>query len=304
MFVEALAYADMAGIINLGKNQVQAEKVGHTLLDMIGRGIFEFIAFASVTVLWFRTTGEAQSVSTIQRNTTMVVVLPRLLVGTSCLLIFASVWEAGDALLHPETLLEYRKTSWVYRFHLLVEGLAWGIHGGTVIAIIVTTAKTIERLSAFPQSGRLTRGALFGKPLLPMILCALCYLTRSLWLFVRLARLLHSGTFRPYNYDWWILFVWLPTLLPAAMVLYSARKRDASAHEHDTEGSAPCFSGLPTPVPPIEAFMSFRQVSNGDEMLFSPIFPRCMTREDSDDLSVGEYARLGDEPDGDTVPTS
>lgn len=259
MTLECVAYADVAGFIALAHDPSMAVKVGYVLLEVIGRAMFEFMAFSTVTILWFDT---AKNMSTIE-NSKLVDCLPRILLGTAIILSVTSIWEAIDI------LSSSKDVSYVFRGHILVESIAWGIQA--VMASVCTwlTARRISRLSMLPYSENWTRFRVVSKPLVPMVLCAVCYAIRAVWLFFLLVTVPKTSNLaNRYSMAWWIAFCWVPTFVPSTMLLYSARKRDPTPDAQQDDRLR--HSLLPTPVPPAEAFISFRKFRENHD-LFSPL---------------------------------
>jgi hypothetical protein len=258
MTLECVAYADVAGLIALGSDPTYAMKLGYVLLEVIGRAIFEYLAFSTVTFLWLET---ARDISTVE-SSRWLDSLPRILLGTGVILCFASIWEAVDM------LTSSKDASWVFRGHILLESLAWGIEAGIAATCTWLTALRISRLSTLPQSDDWTRFKVVSKPLVPMVVCAVCYTIRAIWLFCLFVTMPNTSNLaHRYSVAWWIGFCWIPTLVPSAMLLYSARKRDPTPDQQDDRLAHPL---LPTPVPPMEAFISFRKFRENHD-LFSPL---------------------------------
>jgi hypothetical protein len=265
MSVEFIAYADVARAVPLSQNRDLADRLGYVLLEVVGRAIFEFLAFSVVTLLWFET---AVSSSAAERSQ-LERLVPLLLIGTSAVLSLVSLWQAIDILSRSEG------SSFVYRFHLMVEGLCWGVHAAIAVVCARLTARRIFRLSTLPPGGTLRRSLIFAKPLVPMLMCAICYALRSVWLIIRFLRLPKTSSIPDrFSAAWWIGFVWVPTFIPSIMLLYSARKRDPPAEME--QAHAPL---LPTPVPPAEAFISFRRFQHD---LLSPLTPNPNAFDDED----------------------
>jgi len=287
MTVETVAYSDLAGLLPLSHDRAAADKLGYVLLEVFGRSICEFIAFSVVTLLWFETAIQARFRSRDEINACLAC-LPKVLLGLICLLVCVSLIQAGDILLAgtPYQNGQYQGSTLALRSHLLIEGLSWGFHALLAMLCGVITAKRILYLSTWSQSGIMTRLRLMVKALLPMILCALCYATRSIWLITQFTTMpvapTHSA--RRSNLGWWIGFVWIPTFLPSCMLLYSARKRDRLSTIGDESYTSPL---LPMPVPPAEAFISFRRFTEHCGEILSPFTPlRTGGNDDDDDDTI------------------
>jgi hypothetical protein len=312
MTVETIAYADLARLLPLSHDRSMADKLGYVLLEVFGRSIFEYLAFSVVTVMWFKTAIEARFVNREEMNR-FLTCLPKILLGWACLLVGISLLQAVDIIsagtIDPDG--QYKGSAWALRAHLLVEGFSWGFHAILAMLCVAITAKRIMYLSTWPQSGVMTRLKIMTKALLPMILCALCYTTRSLWLIQQFAQMPSAPTHSAHRSypGWWIGFVWIPTLLPSAMLLYSARKRDPMPSIGDESYSSPL---LPTPVPPAEAFISFQRFSeHGGDAPYTPLrIGYDDDDEDDDDDTADEEAldkrsgRLSSVEDSTLVPNA
>lgn len=276
MTVETIAYADLARLMPFSQNRVTADKLGYVLLEVIGRSIFEFLAYSVVTVMWFNTAVKAQFGN---RDVVNFVLkwLPKGLFCWAALLICVSLIQAMDILLHQTlgTDGQHQGSAWVLRSHLLIESLAWGFHACFAILCVAMTAKRIVQLSAWSQSGTITRLRLMTKSLLPMTLCSICYAIRSICLILQLTAMPSTPTHSAHRSHpaWWIAFVWIPTLLPSTMLLYSARKRDPMSMRTSIGDGSYVSSLLPTPVPPAEAFISFQRFTEQNGDLLSPFTP-------------------------------
>lgn len=304
MTLECVAYADLAGWISLGNNREDsadpgvlfAVKVGYVLLEVIGRAVFEFLAFSAVTFLWLET---AKNDTSVHRPSWLsecssAVILPRILFVTGGILCLVSIEEAIDMLTSSN-----KEALWLFRGHMLVESIAWGIQAVLAATCAWWTALRISRLSTLPQSDRWTTIQIVSKPLVPMVLCAICYSIRSIWLFCSFVTLPHTASHLANHRNsvaWWIGFCWMPTLLPSTMLLYSARKRDPTPDQQfqrQHENARLAHPLLPTPVPPMEAFISFRKFRENHD-LFSPLSttttanPRAAGDEGEDDFQTAE----------------
>jgi hypothetical protein len=277
MTLECVAYVDVAGLIALARDPSTAVKVGYVLLEVIGRAMLEFTAFATVTILWFDT---AKNLSTNENGSKLMDCLPRILLGTAVILSVASIWAAVDI------LTSAKDASWVFRGHNFIESIAWGIQAITAVVCTWLTAQRISRLCMLPHSDDWTRFKVVSKPLVPMVLCAICYTVRAVWLFCLFVTMpMTSNLADRYGLAYWIAFCWIPTLVPSTMLLYSARKRDPTPDHQDDRLR---HALLPTPVPPAEAFISFRKFRENHDF-FSPL---------SLDPRAQEGENLFEPPDG------
>lgn len=266
MTLECVAYADVAGVFALSHDSSRALRVGYVLLEVIGRAMFEFLAFSTVSILWLDMSRDITTTTAISENNSRLLktTLPRILIGTGVILSLASIWEAVDI------LTTSNEASWVFRGHISIEAVAWGIQAGMACTCTWLTAKRISRLSMLEQSDKWIQVKVVMKPLVPMVLCTICYSIRAMWLFVLFVSMpkTMSHLAERDSLAWWIGFCWIPTFLPSILLLYSARKRDPTPDQRQDDQLAHPL--LPTPVPPAEAFISFRKFRENHD-LFSPL---------------------------------
>eukprot|EP00541_Cyclophora_tenuis_P001285 CAMPEP_0116557706 /NCGR_PEP_ID=MMETSP0397-20121206/9390_1 /TAXON_ID=216820 /ORGANISM="Cyclophora tenuis, Strain ECT3854" /LENGTH=294 /DNA_ID=CAMNT_0004083195 /DNA_START=129 /DNA_END=1013 /DNA_ORIENTATION=+ len=274
MTVECLSYADLCRLIAFADSRAKAERIEYVLAEVMGRSIFEFLAFSVVTALWFTTEAEARSVSTNERNL-VVDSLPRVLLMWCGLLVATSITQAWDIYEVDGDCCQ--GSTLVFRGHTLVEAISWGTHSVLAVVCINMTCKRIMNLSTFPQTLLRIRIRVLIQALLPMAICAMCYAIRSIWLLAQLTQSSPTVTASRKHLARWFWFVWFPTMVPTVTLLYSVRKRDPRINTES--GDEPL---LPSdPVPPAEAFISFRRfVAEAD--LLSPLAAMRIS-EDSDD---------------------
>lgn len=219
MVVEGVAYADMLAAR-------LSDKLNYTLLDIIGRGILEFTTFSILTVYWFDLTSTARAGASEKRGA--FVLFPWLLGLVTVAMIAINTIEAVVLLsdTYP-TLDDFRTNSPVHRITLLVESSSWGIHAVIVSICGGMVYKRISSLPTFSQVGNSARRNIWGKMIIPIILCAICYAMRSGWYAADYAsRLSDPDTTFETGVGWYIGNVWIPTLIPSLCLLYSVRKRD------------------------------------------------------------------------------
>jgi hypothetical protein len=302
MSCEALAYADISGLVPFNVNQFYAEKLGYVLLDMAGRSVLELLAFSTVTFMWLDTAiqasptrgpavlslfFDAHTPATFRSmwHNLRRYVLPVLFTVATVLLLLSSIAVSVQLLVHhnstrsegdesdPELtkddpyghLMRVLSHMPVSRAQVLLEALSWGLHSLVVLQCLGLTAKRICLVSAtFPTPGSTwwKRLSLSTKALLPMLVCSFCYGLRCGWLLYQFIGIETSPTTTTdrtttarFEWAWWIGFMWCPTFVAVAMLLYSARKRDPYLTTNiDTQLRQ---SLLASPVPPAEAFLAF-----------------------------------------------
>lgn len=263
--VEAAAYADFSGLFLVHLNTKLSDKVAYICLDLVGRSIFEYLAFSAITELWLQTAFQASP--TISGHFQMSLVVRSLNRVTGCVSVLLSGMLSLYLLVDTNTLAHIEQTELLFRLQIFTEALCWAVSAGFVaICIKITSERIITSFATFPPNDALERVALQCQALLPMGVCALAYAVRSFFLLCRLTgeTTLFTATTR-FHPVWWVVFVWAPTLLVVLCALYSARRRDRSVLDTD-ENHVPLL-GTPVP-PPAEAFANFRRFADGN--LLSP----------------------------------
>lgn len=252
---EALAYADIAGIISIHKDPLFAEKLGFVLLDVVGRSILELLAFSTVTAIWLKTAIESSPAVLWGSQTTPFGILPALFLVTVFFLVLLSAFLAVvELLLYQHSDMEEMEQRPWGRAHNLMEAIAWGVHSVVVLECLIVTSKRV--LNLVPTLEWPQRLSLLSKAVLPMVVACAVYATRCLWL---LAILWHKQSFNRGTWAWWVCFTWVPTWLAVGVLLYSARKRDAVTDDSMEEPL------LPARRPPAEAFLAFSRHRQGIE---------------------------------------
>jgi hypothetical protein len=287
---EALAYADISGLLPFSRDRIYSEKLGYILLDVAGRSVLELLAFATVTAMWLQTAIDAHPLALGQTRKWHLYLIPPLFLVAIVLLAVSSVALSIVVLVvsgKEDDLPSIRNLSWS-RTQNLLEAISWGLHAVVVLECVGMTSRQIFAL--VPQWRK--RLSLLAKAVLPMLISSLVYALRCNWLLVEYydaPRVSRS------TWAWWIGFVWCPTLVAVAMLLYSARKRDQQE---------PCDQAhqrlLYSPIPPAEAFRAFSYhrlaMDFDDSFCQSPITH--VYTESTDSLEVGDEETLstGSEP--------
>jgi hypothetical protein len=262
---ESAAYADFSGLLApLGAKL--SDKIGYILLDLLGRSIFEYLAFCSVTELWLQTALQASPTTSPTMGVCLLIrtfnrVLGSVNVGCSVVL-------AGYLMVDLRSLAKIEQNELLFRLQILMESICWMASAAFVLICIKVTFERIQlSFSTFSPANTLERVSLNAQALVPMAVCALCYIVRSVFLFCRMIGetplIVSTNRFHPV---WWVAFVWGPTLLVVTMALYSARRRDRILPSFDTgDGEDSDFNEplLRTPMPPpAEAFQNFRRYAD------------------------------------------
>lgn len=290
MSCEALAYADISGVISVSKDRVFAEKLGYVLLEIAGRSILELLAFCTVTAIWLKTAIESSPSVLWGSQESPLGLLPPLFIVVIVLLVLASASLSVIALVvnQKDSLETIQQHPWG-RAQMMLEAVSWGVHALVVLECLFVTSQRV--LNLVPGAQLSQRMFLLRKAVLPMLVASLVYVVRCFWL---LAVFWHAESIARGTWAWWIGFAWLPTWLTVGFLLYSARKRDqAPASE---EYHQPLL--LPA-RPPAEAFLAFSQHRQGldvdDSFSFcrSPI-TRVLAHPDDEGEAADEEAAAAD----------
>ena len=219
MVVQGVGYADMVGT-NV------SNKLNYTLLDIVGRGILEFTTYVIGTIHWFHVTSNARAGASEKQA--VFTLLPLLLVivtiaVTACSILEAVVLIAGKS----EDVHDFRSNSKIHRITLIVESSGWGIHAIVVSICGGMVYKRIASLPTFSQVRSRAKRNIITKMIISIIFCAASYALRSAWMAADFAsRISRPNTNFETGLGWWIGNCWIPTIIPAMMLLYSIRKRD------------------------------------------------------------------------------
>lgn len=283
---EALAYADISGLLPFSKDRIYSEKLGYILLDVAGRSVLELLAFATVTAMWLQTAIDAHPLALGQTRKWHLYLIPPLFLVAIVSLAVSSVALSIVILVvsaKEDDLPSIRNLPWS-RMQTLLEAISWGLHAVVVLECVGMTSRQIFTL--VPQWRK--RLSLLAKAVLPMLVSSLVYALRCTWLLVEY----YSPRVSRSTWAWWIGFVWCPTLVAVTMLLYSARKRDQPEQAQHQRL-------LYSPIPPSEAFRAFSYhrlaMDFDDSFCQSPI---THVNTAPTDLDVGDEETLstGSEP--------
>lgn len=333
--IQIIAFMNISGLVPLSDDRIYRDKWGYVLLDLLGRSVFEFLAFATVTIVWFRTVVESNATTNVsnyyhntnnERNNNgdesnnhlssllrlltlnnlstvtrwIVSFMVVILVSLGGIVTIIVLIDSPD----DEDILQLKQRSVMFQIQILIEALSWLVHAMFVIfCMYLTTESILQKMSTFGQQFcSRKKFSLLSKVLIPMSVCAVCYLGRSIWLLTTLIFLKSS---LPYEWTgrlhilWWIGFVWIPTLVMFTMALYSLRIRDQHTTATTIRGNnnnllfqdnydlmdplliTASSSGrqqtLATHIPPpVEAFLAFRKfndiITNKSNRTTAPTF--------------------------------
>jgi hypothetical protein len=297
---EAVAYADLSGILSFSSDRVFAEKLGYLLLDVAGRSILEMLAFCTVTAMWLHTAIQSSPAITLGGRFGL---LPPLFLVIILLLVIAS------ATLSVVVLVMFRQDSLdtiqnlpLSRAQTLLEAVAWGVHSLVVLECLVMISKRI--FSLVPATEWKKRLSLLSKAVLPMLVTSLVYASRCAWLIAVDCHTNASNKVGRGTWAWWIAFMWCPTWLTVGMLLYSARKRDQLSEGATlAELQQPLLPARARARPPAEAFLAFSRHRQGEEIddsfCFSPVLHVFAPR---DDVAVADEETLSTDSERGSPP--
>lgn len=246
--------------------------IGYTLIYTLGRSVFEYNAFACVTLHWFQSTAKARAGHTERKLAFKI--CPVILFSMSALLCFHSIMEMRRFFADHtyKSLSQFIQQAHVHRDELLIMGFAWGLQATILIVCATMIYGRLVKLPMYRDLNTLDRVPIISRMILPQIGCILAYTLRCLMLVSAYFVVrqdqdkdIESGVL------WWILEGWIPSIVASCVLFYSLRKRDRInlAESHD---------GQP-PRPPIEAFISFQHTiyegegegdDNGDDSYLLP----------------------------------
>lgn len=257
MLVELIGYLFYSDFLKIGFfNEM---KIGYALVSTFGKTVFEFNAFAVVTLYWFSSMAKARA--GFSERKIVFRIYPGMLFLASITLLSHSMVEIVDLFgkqnPYPR-LIDFKKSSPVHRHQLVFGAFAWGVHG---ILVIVCGVMMYQRLSKLPLYADLSlrqKSPIMTRIMSPIVLCASSYLFRATLLYLDYMQIRRHGGEDDVHFEegpfWWIFVEWAPSMIPACILLYSLRKRDRISVGFGGPGEAL----LPQPTPPEEVFRSFK----------------------------------------------
>lgn len=258
MVVEAVAYADMAATNS-------SNQLSYTLLDIIGRGVLEFSTYAIVSIYWFNLTSQARAGASEKKF--VFTLFPLVLAFMSIIMTVSSTLEAVDLLTGKYISVDdFRSQSQIHKLGLAIEGSAWGIHAIIVSICGAMVFKRISSLPTFSQVRSQAKRNIINKMIIPMIFCALSYAVRCGWMFADYAsRIQDSSVPFETGLGWWVGNIWVPTVIPCVMLLYSIRKRDREPGSIDGVSGALLHPPSSEEVnDPFRSFNNFRDMEDDE----------------------------------------
>ena len=265
MAFELIAYLDLANIVSLHTEFCYRQKIGYALYDIIGRGIFEFTTFAIGTTIWFQQIAAGRAIAT--EESIVFHVYPFLLTLASIVLAVSATNESAR-LLNPNsiypTLTDFERGARAHRAQVLVESAAWSLHG---LVVTIGAVMLFTRISGLPTYSRTvplhSKLDVILKMIGPMMVCCICFFLRASFLFANYVNIVKGHTeYLEGTVKWWIGNIWVPTVLPGVVMLYSTRRRDRSPGAIEGISDA---SLIPEAIPPQEAFLACRRMVGNEE---------------------------------------
>jgi hypothetical protein len=262
MICEVFSYAIMAGVLPLSpKNNINSKMaLEYTLYDVLGRSVLECFACCAIAFLWLDICCNAPR---RPRNATQPWYYHFLAPVLKFMLVFLimTALAAGMDGIKAAVLGTESSSSALVKIHSTIQVIVWGLLS---LVMLQCVNLTTSRILSITEDNRAT---LLQKAVLPMVLTSMVCLLRSIWLAVQLLRGQSTMQSASSSWEYWIGFVWFPTITLVVSTLYAARKRDSSSNNNQIPGGAPGNDNdlarplLMSPVPPSEAFMSFRNQS-------------------------------------------
>ena len=280
MFFEFLGYAEMVGM-PLSTSDDNSEKVGYGFLEIFGRCFFEFGAFAIATILWFLTIkssragqgiGGASSNDHHYQNgllCTKFYCFPATLCAAFLGMFIHSIVVIVNLTSDDTELLEdWKINSSVHKHHLTSEGCWWTIHGISLLFCVWLMYRRLLGLESFQQLSVSQKTAIVTRMLVTMLTCAICYIMRGIMIFLARASLTGDDDDFESGAKWWILTMWIPTLFPSILLLYTFRRIERGPAWIDGV-DIETAELLPAPHPPALIWRQFRQVKNDNDAMDS-----------------------------------
>jgi cytochrome c-type biogenesis protein CcmH/NrfF len=240
--------------------------------------------------MWLTTAIDAHPLALGQTHKWHLYLIPLLFLVAIVLLAVSSVALSIVTLVvsdKEEDLPSIRNMPWS-RTQTLLEAISWGLHAVVVLECIGMTSRQIFAL--VPQWRK--RLSLLAKAVLPMLVSSLVYALRCTWLLVEY----YSPHVSRSTWAWWIGFVWCPTLVAVAMLLYSARKQDQEEQPCDQAHQRIILYSTILPSDVFRAFSYHRLAMDFDDSLCQSPITHVYTA--LSDLEVGDEETLstGSEP--------
>ncbi|GMH93389.1 hypothetical protein TrST_g7450 [Triparma strigata] len=194
---------------------------------------FDLIAFSCVTVQWSRINNFEISFSNkiIRRRISLIVALV-LLVDVLFFLFTLSVCVALG--LSPKSLSEWANSADSYKRLLLCEPLALSLNAFCVIIYGIKMVRRLLSLRTWSSLSPTTKARILSQALGVMFTCAGCYLLRGGLCLAQYSSLVNGASMIETDLMWWLFAIWVPTVVPSLLLLFSMRNVDRKVEEGRT----------------------------------------------------------------------
>lgn len=184
---------------------------------------FEIATFSVVAILWSKTL--------LSRNNARRRIIPFFVVMDGAFLIYTTLIVI-QIQTTDKNFVDWATSSQLYLYLLIIEPILLAINGGCMVYLGVRIS---QRLVAHPSWNQLPANKqriILSRLWLTMIVCCGCFCMRAfllLWDYFQGAE--------NFSMDiWWIFSTWIPTVMPATVLLYTMRRTDANAKGVFTKG--------------------------------------------------------------------
>mmetsp|Transcript_51925 Transcript_51925/g.62426 ORF Transcript_51925/g.62426 Transcript_51925/m.62426 type:complete len:367 (+) Transcript_51925:40-1140(+) len=195
-----------------------SEIVAYILLRF-GLTVFQYGAFSVVTVYWIQQCQTARAGA--HETKKIFVILVGILVSTSVLLFAFAVWDVVDLLLYYDNIDDFVANSMLHFIMAPIVCVTWNILGINNLVCVYLIVIRLVKVPSWKNLGRMQKFRLVMHKISGMIICAICYMVRGIYVIIHLAGI-------SYETDWmyWMGAVWIPTVVPSIILLYAFRRRD------------------------------------------------------------------------------
>ena len=188
----------------------------------------DITAFSLVTVLWSRTLTLTPNERRFFSSS-----FPFVLITADAAFLVYSVFVCFDIVRYraEQTNEEVDLDTWAksspsYKHLLIAEPCALSFNA---LCVIVYGAKMVYKLVSlrnWPTLPRQVQLRILTQTFFTMFSCAFCYLLRSLMLVLEYSRIERSDSLMDTNAAWWFGAIWIPTIVPSCLLLFTMRNLD------------------------------------------------------------------------------
>ncbi|GMI16571.1 hypothetical protein TrLO_g9767 [Triparma laevis f. longispina] len=194
---------------------------------------FDLIAFSCVTVQWSRintfTVGFGNKI--LRKRVSLIVALV-LLVDILFLLFTLSVCVTLS--LSSDSLSEWANKADSYKRLLICEPIALTLNASCVIIYGIKMVRRLLSLRTWSSLPSPTKLRILSQALGVMFTCAGCYLLRGGLCLAQYHELIGGGEMIETDLIWWMGAIWVPTVVPSLLLLFSMRNLDRKVEEGRT----------------------------------------------------------------------